>query len=141
MIRDMHSQDTEAILDIWLRASIQAHGFISENFWRSQQDAMRNIYLPSAKSRVFESEGQVCGFYSLNQNALAALFVEPEHQGAGIGTQLLADAKIRRSTLELAVYSANVPARRFYARHGFVVLRDRPDEHTAHLETLMFWRA
>ncbi|WP_413043846.1 N-acetyltransferase [Pseudomonas sp. YJ42] len=141
MIRNICLQDMEAVLNIWLQASIQAHRFIDAKFWHSQLDAMRNVYLPASESHIFEREGKVCGFRSLNQNVLAALFVAPEHQGTGIGAQLLADAKIRRPTLELAVYSANVPARRFYERHGFVALREQRDEHTGHLETLMRWEA
>jgi putative acetyltransferase len=93
---------------------------------------MRHVYLTAADSHIFEREGKVCGFCSLNQNVLAALFVAPEHQGAGIGAQLLADAKIRRPRLELAVYSANIPAPRFYERQGFVVLCEQRDEHADH---------
>jgi len=141
MIRNMGPQDIEVVLNIWLEASIQAHGFIDASFWHSQLDAMRHVYLPAADSHIFEREGKVCGFCSLNQNVLAALFVAPEHQGTGIGAQLLADAKIRRPTLELAVYSANIPARRFYERQGFVVLCEQRDEHTGNLEIRMRWEA
>lgn len=84
MIRNMGLQDIEAVLNIWLEASIQAHGFIDASFWHSQLDAMRHVYLPAADSHIFEREGKVCGFCSLNQNVLAALFVAPEHQGTGI---------------------------------------------------------
>ncbi|MFC0251263.1 GNAT family N-acetyltransferase [Massilia consociata] len=131
----------EKVLDIWLRASVQAHGFIDAAFWHAQRDSMRTLYLPVATTYVFERDGAVAGFYSLHGDVLAALFVDPDSQAGGIGSLLLADAKTRRSVLELSVYSANQAARRFYARHGFVAFGERPDEHTGHPETLMRWQA
>lgn len=139
MIRDVQNTDIEPVLDVWLRASIQAHDFIAPDFWRSQLAAMREVYLPAAMTRVFEADGVVAGFCSVRGDSLAALFVSPEHQGGGIGKQLLEDAMASRSILDLAVYSANAPAIRFYERHGFVVLNEQLDEHTGHLEKVMRW--
>lgn len=141
MIRPIYSQDMDKVLDIWLHASIQARSFISAAFWRKQLGDMRNRYLPASTSYVLEVDGAVCGFYSLHGDALAALFVAPGKHGAGLGSLLLADAQARRTTLELTVYSANHAARRFYERHGFVVLGEQQDEHTGHLETRMRWSA
>ncbi len=131
----------EKVLDIWLHASIQAHSFIGADFWRQQLGAMRNRYLPASTSYVFEIDGAVWGFYSLHGDALAALFVAPAKQSAGVGSLLLADAQARRPMLELTVYSANHAARRFYERHGFVVVGQQQDAHTGHLETRMRWPA
>ncbi|MFO2465592.1 N-acetyltransferase [Pseudomonas sp. 15FMM2] len=141
MIRDIQNRDLEPVLDIWLQASIQAHHFIPAEFWCNQLEAMREIYLPGAMSRVFEEKGSVAGFYSVHQDTLAALFVSPERQGHGIGKQLLTDAMASRSILQLTVYSANTPAIGFYQSQGFVVLDEQPDEHTGHLEKLMRWCA
>ncbi len=141
MIRDFRDDDMDRVLDIWLRASQQAHDFIHADFWRERQQDMRDIYLPAAASRVVENDGCICGFYSLHDGALAALFVAPECQGKGIGSVLLSDAKIHLPMLELAVYSNNAGAVAFYQRHGFVVLEERQDEHTGHPETLMGWTA
>ena len=141
MIRPINNHDMDQMLDIWLGASIQAHAFIDEQFWRAQRDAMRSVYLPAASSFVFEREGAIAGFYSLYGDALAALFVHPDSQGAGIGSLLVAHAKSGRDRLELAVYSANRAARRFYERHGFVAIDERLDAHTGHPETLMRWPA
>ena len=44
MIRPYHANDANAVLDIWLTASLQAHAFIAESFWRDQLAAMRDIY-------------------------------------------------------------------------------------------------
>jgi putative acetyltransferase len=141
VIRQIGNDDLDQVLDVWLRASIQAHAFIGEQFWRARLDDMRSVYLPAASSCVFEREGALAGFYSVYADALAALFVDPDSQGAGIGSLLLAHAKTGRNRLDLSVYSANHAARRFYERHGFVALEERPDAHTGHPETLMRWLA
>jgi putative acetyltransferase len=141
MIRDFRNVDLEPVLDIWLRASIQAHHFIAAKFWHSQLAAMREVYLPGAMSRVFEADGTVVGFCSVYGDTLAALFVSPERQGDGIGTQLLADAMASKSTLQLTVYSANAPSIHFYENQGFVVLNEQLDAHTGHLEKVMRWVA
>lgn len=139
MIRDFRNPDIDPVLDIWLRASIQAHHFIDPQFWRDQLDTMREVCLPGAMTRVFETDGVVVGFCSVYGDTVTALFVSPECQGAGVGTQLLTDAKTYKSALELAVYSANVPSIRFYENQGFETLNEHLDEHTGHLERLMRW--
>ena len=141
MIRNFHTPDLDPVLNIWLLASTQAHHFIPSTFWHEQLEAMRDIYLPSATTRVFEADGAVAGFCSVYGDTLAALFVAPARQGGGIGRQLLADAMLARSTLQLTVYSANAPAIRFYEAQGFVVLDEQLDEHTGHLEKVMRWVA
>lgn len=139
MIRDLQDTDLEPVLDIWLQASILAHHFIAPAFWHEQLGAMRDVYLPSAVTRVFEADGKVLGFSCVYADTLAALFVASEHQGGGIGTQLLADAMSARTTLQLSVYSQNLPSLHFYKKHGFIVLQEQRDEHTGHLETVMCW--
>jgi len=54
---------------------------------------------------------------------LDQLYVDPDHTGRGLGTQLLALAKRRRpGGLDLWTFESNVGARRFYERHGFVAV-------------------
>lgn len=137
MIRACISKDIEAVLDIWLSASLKAHDFIEPAFWKSQTGNMRHIYLPAAETHVYEKDSEVMGFYALNGDTLAALFVKPEFQGQGIGKQLLAHAKSRRNRLTLSVYKENEPACRFYQAQGFKVLREQPDAHTGHPEYVM----
>jgi len=51
MIRLYQPCDINHVLDLWLDASIKAHDFIPEAFWREQLGAMRD-HLP-ATSRKF----------------------------------------------------------------------------------------
>ena len=48
-----------------------------------------------------------------------ALYVAPDRQGQGVGSDLLRAAQTRHSSLGLWSYQANAGAARFYARHGF----------------------
>lgn len=137
MIRKYRESDIEQILDIWLSASIKAHSFVGSEYWKSKVGEMRDVYIPASETFVFESEGQVVGFYSLYGDTLAAIFVSPSLQGKGIGSMLMNDAKSRRECLQLSVYSDNTPSINFYKQHGFISLVEQIDEHTGHREFIM----
>lgn len=137
MIRSYHVNDLDAVIEIWLQASIKAHNFVSAEFWQSQVESMRNIYIPAAESYVHQQGSQVVGFYSLYQDQLAAIFVLPEWQGQGIGKQLLDHAKAQRAALTLSVYKQNQASYQFYLSQGFTVVSEQQDEHTGHQEYTM----
>ncbi|WP_038179468.1 N-acetyltransferase [Vibrio rhizosphaerae] len=137
MIRKYSEEDLDSVLDIWLKASVKAHDFVSAEFWESQVENMRNIYIPASEVWVFETESQVVGFYALYENTLAALFVVPELQGKGIGKQLLNHAKTQRARLSLSVYQENQASYQFYVLQGFHVVSEQRDEHTGYPEYTM----
>ena len=137
MIREFRQPDMGQVIRIWLEASIQAHDFIDREFWESKAKDMRNIYIPSAETYVFEQKSIVRGFISLSNDTLAAIFVSPDSQGKGIGTQLMRKAKGIRDSLTLTVYKDNVKSMEFYRRSGFRVEEERIDQHTGHRELVM----
>lgn len=138
-IRRFTESDTDAVLDIWLSASIKAHDFIAPEFWRSRLGEMRRIYLPNAESYVLEKEGVLLGFCSLVENTLAALFVHPEAQGQGGGSALMHHAKAVCTQLELMVYEKNESSVAFYLKQGFSAESSGIDEHTGEREIRMVW--
>ncbi|WP_147821449.1 N-acetyltransferase [Salidesulfovibrio onnuriiensis] len=137
MIRKMKKADVDGIVDVWLQASVRAHDFVDRAYWEGCQETMREIYIPNSETWVYEDAGRVVGFYSLVDDMLAAIFVQPERQGEGIGAKLLEHAKKQRERLELCVYVENVASCAFYQRRGFVVKREQLDENTGHREYLM----
>lgn len=137
MIRKYVEEDMESLLSIWLTTSIKAHDFVSAEFWQSQVDNMRNIYIPASETYVFEENGEVVGFYCLYQDNLVAIFITPESQGKGIGKQLIAHAKQQRDALSLSVYKENDDSYQFYLTQGFKVVSEQLDEHTGHQEYTM----
>lgn len=54
MIRQCTHADMELVLEIWLNASVKAHDFVSPDFWQSQLENMRSIYLPASDVYVYE---------------------------------------------------------------------------------------
>ena len=57
MIRQYDEYDIDALMKIWLDTNIQAHNFISSDYWRSNYDMVRNINEESnfiKKSRIHE---------------------------------------------------------------------------------------
>ncbi|MBS9981494.1 N-acetyltransferase [Vibrio alginolyticus] len=137
MIRKYNENDMDSVLEIWLKASVKAHAFISPEFWESQVENMRNIYIPASETYVYEVESKAVGFYALYENSLAAIFVSPEFQGKGIGKQLLSHATTQRAELSLSVYKENQASYQFYLSQGFKVLSEQLDEHTGHPEYIM----
>ncbi|MBA5706122.1 N-acetyltransferase [Pseudomonas fulva] len=141
MLRPYVLPDTDAVLQIWLDASVQAHHFVPRAFWEGQLEAMRTVYLPASETFVFEQHATVEGFISLLGETVAALFVAPASQGMGIGSRLLDYAKQRSARLELKVYSANQSAVAFYQRSGFSIVAHGEDEHTGATELTLQWPA
>ena len=139
MIRPFQQSDMEHVLKIWLDASIESHGFMQSEFWVSKVADMREVYLPSAETFVYDMEGVVFGFISLFESTIAALFVSPDRQGQGIGTQLLNFVKNIRSELTLSVYKENPGSISFYKDRKFHVTSEQLDENTGHAEFQMKW--
>lgn len=137
MIRTFEPRDMDRLLEIWLSASIKAHDFIDASFWQANIDSMRDVYIPASETFIIEDSSGVLGFYSLLDNQLAALFVDPAHQGNGFGKQLLDHAKCLRNELSLAVYKENTPSVGFYTSQGFKRVKEQIDEQTGHAEFLM----
>lgn len=141
MVRAFKQSDMEAILKIWLTASYRAHDFIEREFWDSKVDDMRDIYLPGSESYVYERDGELCGFFSLAENCLAAIFVDPALQRQGIGKKLIAKAQSLREHLDLTVYKKNSASISFYETVGFERVKEQIDEATGQAELLMSWSA
>lgn len=137
MIRAFESSDMNDVLDIWLRASIEAHSFVGREFWESKIEDMRKTYIPASDTYVFIDREVIKGFFSLYGDTLAAMFVSPDFQGNGIGQQLMGKAKSLRNKLSLTVYKENPRSIDFYRKSGFVIIKEKVDEHTGHIEILM----
>lgn len=74
---------------------------------------------------VAEEDGHRLGFASIqvHENFLHSLFVDPEYQGSGAGSALLqAVQQTFTSTGALKCLAENLPAQRFYKKHGWRVV-------------------
>ena len=67
------------------------------------------------------SAQRILGHLALLPGWIDHLYVDPEHQGLGIGSCLVQLAQSRQAELRLYTFQSNVRARALYERHGFVV--------------------
>lgn len=125
---------------LWLNTNIQAHGFISREYWLSNFDMVRDA-LPKAQVFVYEDPQGIQGFVGLDHDGtIAGIFVCEDKQSMGIGKALLDLCKRLYPALSLNVYKNNQRAIDFYVREGFVVEKKRIDENTAEMEYSMVWK-
>ncbi len=137
MIRKFQQSDIDQVINIWLDASVKAHDFVEKEFWESRVKDMREIYIPSAETYIYEEEYIIKGFVSLYNDTIAAIFVSPAFQGEGIGGKLMKKVKDIRDNLSLTVYKKNIKSIEFYHKCGFKIAREQIDEHTGHPELVM----
>ena len=122
-IRPATAEDAEVVADIYLAARAAAvpamppliHADDEVRTW------VRETVLPLHDVRVAALEGMVLAMMVLYPGWLDHLYVRPELWGHGIGSSMLAEAKmLQPHGLETWVSASNAGARRFYERHGFV---------------------
>lgn len=63
MIRKSTVNDIDMIMDIWLSTNINAHSFISDEYWKNQFEEVRTAIL-EAEVYVFE-DGVIKGFVGI----------------------------------------------------------------------------
>ena len=140
MIRQYAECDIDTLMQIWLDTNIQAHNFISPDYWRNNFDMVRKM-LPYSEIYVYEDEysNQIDGFIGLNDNYIEGIFVKEATQSKGIGKQLLDYVKKFKSTLNLRVYRKNKKAVKFYLREKFSIQSENAGVNTGEKEFIMAW--
>ena len=139
MIRELRKADINKVADIWLDTNIQAHYFISAQYWKSNFELVKELLL-QATVYVYEDNQEIQGFIGLNDEYIEGIFVSGEMQSHGIGKLLLDYAKDKRNKLLLNVYQKNTRAISFYQREGFEVQYSGLDEATGEKDYVMTWQ-
>ena len=138
MIRKLQKADINRVADIWLKTNLKAHFFISEQYWISNYEFVKEM-LPQAEVYVYEDDKMIQGFIGINDEYIEGIFVSDEMQSQGIGKALLNYAKDKRSKLLLNVYQKNTRAISFYQREGFEIQHSGLDEATGEKDYVMAW--
>ncbi|SHN83086.1 GNAT family N-acetyltransferase [Desulfitobacterium chlororespirans] len=139
-IRKFEPKDRDSVVEVWYKASIIAHDFISKEVWEAERTNIRDKYLSLAETWVTEEEGKVIGFISLVDQYIGGLFVEPSQQGMGAGTQLIQQAQEEKGHLTVGVYSKNSAARGFYRKHGFRKISEEFQPETGEIVINKAWK-
>ena len=69
---------------------------------------------------VNEHQGRMVGFLARDRTEVCSLYLADDVKGQGFGRALLAEAKLASPELVLRTFEANMAARRFYHRQGFI---------------------
>ncbi|MBP9477501.1 MAG: N-acetyltransferase [Sebaldella sp.] len=142
MIRLLKSNDVDAIMDIWLKSTLKAHPFISEEYWKENYVLVKETYIPLSKTYVLEDDSVIKGFISIIDDLfIGALFVDINSQGSGIGARLIEFSKKRHEMLNLTVYKENRKAVSFYEKMGFTVEIEQINEDSDKEELRMYWKS
>ena len=65
MIRRLHKVYINRVADIWLKTNLEAHDFISEQYWIGNYEAVKKM-LPQAEVYVYEDNKIIQGFVGLS---------------------------------------------------------------------------
>jgi ribosomal protein S18 acetylase RimI-like enzyme len=125
VIRRATRDDAEAIAAILVRSWRRDYADIVDPHHLAELDVSERAakwreWLDGGQALVWVAEegGRVVGFASVWDTKLTTLYVDPFAQGAGVGTQLLAEAE-RAGARELDVFEANGHGRGFYEARGW----------------------
>ena len=140
MIRKLQKADINRVADIWLKTNLKAHFFISEQYWKSNYELVKEM-MSQAEVYVYEDDKMIQGFIGINDEYIEGIFVSDEMQSRGIGKMLLDYIKDKKDRLQLKVYQKNVRAMSFYQREGFTIQSEGMDEFTGEKEYVMNWES
>ncbi len=138
MIRKFEAADIERVMKIWIDSNLDAHSFISADYWQTHFLGAREA-ISSAEVYVYEYEGAIIAFMGIKNRHIEGIFVDSEYRSQGIGKLLLDHAKGLYNKLTLSVYKRNARAAEFYLREGFAADREQMDFDTCQTEIFMKW--
>jgi putative acetyltransferase len=144
LLRAYQTDDEDASVALWLRtwqATYPALDFAERlDWWRER---WRHELLPIAEVVIAEANGSMIGFVTIDTATryLDQLVVAPEYWGAGVGQDLIAEAKrLSPSGVDLDVNVDNARALAFYRKCGFAITGDGKNPITGRPIHRMSWR-
>jgi len=138
LIRPLAAGDLDAISAVHCRACRIAYRFMG---WNYTEDEVRRWYRAKLQewnwARVACVDGRVVGYLAATGGHVDQLFIDPDHQRAGLGRTLLTamlTRGLRPATLH--VFALNAPARRLYDSFGFRPVAEWWNQQDGALELL-----
>jgi ribosomal protein S18 acetylase RimI-like enzyme len=131
----------DRLVDLWRASFALGVGAPVPNAVDDQRRFFETHMLAETSVQMALVHGELAGFGAFTPESVMQLYVDVDHLGRGIGTQLLDHAKARSSgRLWLYTFVTNTRAQRFYERHGFDVV-ERGFEPVMQLGDLRYeWR-
>ena len=139
-IRKANEANINRVMDIWLRANLEAHNFVDPSYWKDNF-ALVKQEIQSADVFVVEEKNKIVGFAGLKQDYLAGIFFDQKVRHQGLGTELLNYLKHRYPQLILDVYQKNRSAVNFYQKNGFKIIQEKEYQNQNLNEYQMMWKS
>ena len=144
MIRPARADEYDEIARVWMNSWVSI-GLVpaSDGLLIALQIRLRHEIEKGWSLFVAEDRGQVAAMLALHlpDRHLDQLFVAPEHQGRGLGRDLLAFARQQLpDEIWLCCVRENEKAWRWYEREGFVFEKEGPSPATGLMMKYYRWK-
>jgi ribosomal protein S18 acetylase RimI-like enzyme len=83
-----------------------------------------NVVFRKIEISLAELSGAPAGFVAFRAGWVEHLYILPDHQGRGLGSELLVSVQQSMDPVRLWTFQCNLRARRFYEKHGFRIVRE-----------------
>ena len=144
-VRPYQPADLTESVSMWRESKQAAFPYVEvQQLYTLENDTayFRDVIAPECEVWLAADGDQIAGLLALRGNLIDQLFVRLGTQRQGIGSALLAKARERfPDGLRAYTFQKNSPARAFFEKHGFQVVRaglSPPPENEPDLEYL--WR-
>ena len=118
-LRPSRPEDGDRVVQIWAAAVDATHDFLTPQD-RAAIGREVAAFLPSAPlTLAVDDRDRAIGFMLIDNGHMEALFIDPEHRGAGVGAILIDYALAVHPLLTTDVNAQNAQAVGFYEHMGF----------------------
>lgn len=143
ILRRALAADAQAVAVVHRTATRMSLSFLPE--LHTAEDDLRFFaqrFLPANAVWVADADGLVAGYVGFDPDWINHLYVHPDFQGQGLGSQLLVLALADGRSRRLWTFQQNARARRFYEARGFVLveLTDGSGNEEKTPDALYEWR-
>jgi ribosomal protein S18 acetylase RimI-like enzyme len=140
-LRPYRPTDLERTVAMWRASKQAAFPYVEvQQLYTLQTDTdyFRHVVAQECEVWLAMGDGKILGLLALRDDLIDQLFVAIDAQRQGVGSALLVKAR-ERSPDQLRAYTfqKNGPARAFYEKHGFEIVRSSvspPPENEPDLE-------
>ena len=77
MIRKLLNGDIDRVADIWLKTNLKTHYFISNRYWTSNYELVKEM-VSQSEVYVYEDDKMIQGFVGLKNEYIEGIFVSDE---------------------------------------------------------------
>jgi len=143
-IRKIDNSEVNNVAELWHFTKKAAYSYLPlEQLRNLEEDELffREQILSRCDVWAADDNGQIAGFLAIQGPYVDRLYVLPDSQLRGIGSRLIQHAKeLSPDGLRLHTHRKNIPAWKFYEKHGFATAGDDVNPVSGRPVFRMRWR-